>query len=559
MTRPRQTAVSLLASVAVLFAACIGSTSSGTVRPTPGGAVTIANASGTLWSCDFSPFNLSENGDSLGIIYETLVYDNLLNDAKTPWLASSYRWSADSKTLTFTIRPGVTWSDGQAFSAADVVFTFKMLEAYRALDLESVWNVLSEVTQSGADQVVMTFMRPAVPYLYQIAGRTAIVPQHIWSNILNPVSEAVPNPIGTGPFTAGASACTPQNITYSRNPHYWQKGLPHLQTVNYPAFIDNDVANQYLATGRAEWGGQFIPNIATSYLAKDQASNHYWFPPIHNVDLWFNVTKSPLDNKLVRRAFAYAIDRSGVSLRGEYGYEPPSNQTGVVTPTFSTWVDTVDAQKYDYKFDTAKATTLLEQLGFTKNGSGIFEDGSGTKLSFTVINIGGYTDWVASLQVIQDNLKQAGIEMAVQNLSSSDYFNALYTGNFQLAYGSVATSAGPNPYYELRNMLHSVTPADIDPIAAGNFGGFSSKSVDGLFDQFDSTTDPTQQHKLMNQIQAVMLEDVPVIPVTESVAWYEYSTKRLAGWPTRSDQFAAPAPWNLPDMEVTLLHLYKTG
>ena len=63
----------------------------------------------------------------------------------------------------------------------------------------------------------------------------------------------------------------------------------------------------------------------------------------------------------------------------------------------------------------------------------------------------------------------------------------------------------------------------------------------------------------MNQIEAFMLEDVPVIPVTESVAWYEYSTKSLAGWPTMSNQFAAPAPWNLPDMEVTLLHLYKAS
>ena len=56
-----------------------------------------------------------------------------------------------------------------------------------------------------------------------------------------------------------------------------------------------------------------------------------------------------------------------------------------------------------------------------------------------------------------------------------------------------------------------------------------------------------------------MLEDVPVIPVTEGVAWYEYSTKNIAGWPTPSDPFAAPAPWNLPDWEVTLLHLYKSS
>ncbi len=555
MTRHRHVAMSLLASLALLSAACSGSTSSPrTGQPAIGGVVTIDNASGTLWSCGFNPYNASVNGESFGIIYETLVYDNLLNDKKTPWLASSYLWSTDNKTLTFTIRSGVQWSDGQPFSAADVVYTFNLLKQNPALDLQLVWTVLSSVTQGGTDKVVMTFAQPAVPYFYQIAGQTAIVPQHIWTNIKGPVTAVMPNPVGTGPFTTGASSCTPQNITYTRNPNYWQRGLPHIQTVNYPAFTDNDLANQYLASGQAQWGGQFIPNIDTNYIAKDRAHNHYWFPPIHNVNLWFNLTKPPLDNKLVRQAFAYAIDRGSVSQKGEYGYEPAGNQTGVLTPTFSNWVDTAGAGKFKYKFDTAKATSLLRQAGFTKNSSGIFQDSSGMKLSFNVINIGGYTDWVASLQVIQDNLKQAGIEITVQNLNGSDYVNDLFTRNFQLAYGSLATSVGPNPYYELRNMLHSGTAANI-----GNYGGYVNKTVDGLFDQFGATTDSARQHKLMNQIEAAMLEDVPVIPVTESVAWYEYSTKGLAGWPTESDQFAAPAPWNLPDMEVTLLHLYKTS
>lgn len=521
--------------------------------------VTIANDSGALWTCGFNPYNASASGQSFGIIYEPLVYDNLLNDKKTPWLASSYQWSADNKTLTFTIRPGVRWSDGQPFSAADVVYTFNLLKENSALDLQSVWTVLGSVTQAGTDNVVMTFVQSAVPYFYEIAGQTPIVPQHIWTNIKNPTTEVLPNPVGTGPFTTGKSSCTPQNITYTRNPNYWQTGLPHLQTVNYPAFTDNDRANLYLASGQAQWGGQFIPNIDTSYVAKDKANNHYWFPPIHNVNLWFNLTKATLDNKLVRQAFAFAIDRAGVSQKGEYGYQPAGNQTGILTPTFSSWVDTAGSVKYNYRFDTAKATSLLQQAGFTKNSAGIFQDGSGKKMSFSVINIGGYTDWVASLQVIQDNLRQAGIEITVQNLSSTDYFNDLLTGNFQLAYGSLAMSVGPNPYYELRNTLYSGTTAGIGQAAAGNYGRYINKTVDRLFEQFDATTDSAQQHILMNQIEAAMLEDVPVIPVTESVAWYEYSTKGLAGWPTRSDQFAAPAPWNLPDMEVTLLHLYKTG
>jgi len=417
--------------------------------------------------------------------------------------------------------------------------------------------VLSSVTQEGADKVVMTFNQPAMPSFYQIASQTAIVPQHIWSTYSNPATQVVKGPIGTGPFTM--SQCTDQNIKFSRNPSYWQKGLPYLETVNYPAFVDNDQADLFLATGQAQWGGQFIPNIDTNFVAKDPTHNKYWFPPIDNVNIWFNVQRSPLNNKLVRQAFAYAIDRGSVSKKGEYGYEPAGNQTGVLSPTFDSWIDQGQAAKYGYKFDLAKAASLLQQAGYMKGSDGIYQDSSGKKLSFSIINIAGYTDWVASVQVIQDNLKQAGIDLKAQNLDSNAYFARLFTGNFDLAYGSVNTAPGPTPYYELRNTLHSANTAALGAIATGDYGRYSNPAADALFDQFAATADPATQHELIKQVEAIMLEDVPVIPVTEGVAWSEYSTKDFAGWPTPQDPYAAPAPWNLPDWEVVLTHLHTTA
>lgn len=559
MKRHRYPVVSLLASLTLVVCACGASSGGTTPNPTPktGGTLTIDNESGRLWDCDFNPYNGAVNGQSFGVLYEPLVYDNLLNDKKTSWLASDYSWSTDSKTLTFTIRPGVQWSDGQAFSAADVVFSFNLLKQHPELDLQADWAVLSSVVQNGTDKVVMTFNQPSVPNFYQIAAQTAIVPQHIWSTYKNPVTQVVKDPIGTGPFTM--SQCTGQNIKFSRNPNYWQKGLPYLDTVNYPAFLDNDPANLFLATGQAQWGGQFIPNIDTYYVARDPAHNKYWFPPIQNINIWFNVKRAPLDNKLVRQAFAYAIDRGSVSQKGEYGYEPAGNQTGVLSPTFDSWIDQGQAAKYSYKFDLAKAASLLQQAGYTKGSSGIYQDSSGKKLSFSIINITGYTDWVASVQVIQDNLKQLGIELKPQNMDSNAYFDKLFSGNFDLAYGSLNTSPGPTPYYELRNTLASATTAAIGATAAGDYGRYSNPAADALFDQFGATTDSGKQHDLIRQVEAIMLEDVPVIPITEGVAWYQYSTKDFAGWPTPQDPYAAPAPWNLPDWEVVLTHVYKTS
>jgi peptide/nickel transport system substrate-binding protein len=556
--RIHRSAISLVV-IALVATACAGGGTSTTsaAHPTAGGTLTIDNESGTLWNCGFNPFNGNVNFLSFGPVYEPLVYDNLLNDKKTPMLASAWKWSSDNKTLTFTIRPNVKWSDGQPFTADDVVYTFQLIKGNSALDLQSVWTVLADVTQQGSDQVVMTFQSPAVPYFYYIAGQQPIVPKHIWTQIKDPVAENDPVPIGTGPFLIQQGGCTPQNIAYTRNPTYWQSGLPYLDKVNYPAFTDNDPANQYLATGQAQWGGQFIPNIDTYYVNKDKANRHYWFPPIQNVNLFMNLTVKPFDNKLVRQALAYGIDRPKVSKIGEYGYQPAGSQTGIVIPTFNDWYDAGQADKYSYKFDPAKAQSLLQQAGFTKGSDGIFKDSSGKRLSFTVISISGYTDWTASLQVVADNMKQIGVEIKEQDIAHDDYFNKLFTGNFQLGYGSLSTSPGPNPYYELRNTLYSPTTAAIGQTASGDYGRFKDDTTDKLIEQFGATTDTAQQHQIMKQIEAIMLEQVPVIPVTESVAWYQYDTKLFAGWPTKDNAYAAPAPWNLPDWEQVLLRLHQ--
>ncbi|HYY45465.1 MAG TPA: ABC transporter substrate-binding protein [Candidatus Angelobacter sp.] len=548
--------ISSLAAISILVAAC-GTTSSSGGTPAKGGTLTIDNESGTLWNCGFNPFNGNVNFLVFGPVYEPLVYVNLLNGKETPMLASSYKWSADNKTLTFTIRSGVKWSDGQALTADDVVYTFQLIKSNSALDLQSVWSVLSDVTKQGSDQVVMTFQSPSAPSLYTVANQQPIVPKHVWASITDPVAENNPVPVGSGPFKIAQGGCTPQNIAYTRNPSYWQSGLPYLDKINYPAFTDNDPANQYLATGQAQWGGQFIPNIDTYYINKDKANRHYWFPPIQNVNVFINVTKKPFDKKLVRQALAYGIDRPKVSKIGEYGYQPPGNQTGVVTPTFNNWYDSNQAAKHGYKFDPAKAQSLLQQAGFTKGSDGIFKDSSGTRLSFPIISISGYTDWTASLQVVADNLKQIGVEVKEQDFSHDDYFNKLFTGDFTLGYGSLSTLPGPNPYYELRNTLHSKTSAPIGQTASGDYGRWNDATTDSLFDQFVATTDSATQHRIMNQIQGIMLEQVPLIPVTESVAWYQYDTRLFTGWPTKEDPYAAPAPWNTPDWEQVMLKVHK--
>jgi peptide/nickel transport system substrate-binding protein len=545
-----------VAGVLAVAACSAGSSSSSPSSTASGNAstnstLTISNENGALWTCGFNPLNASDTLLSVGFIYEPLVYVNPLQNGKTtPMLASSYSWGAGNKSLTFTIRQGVKWSDGTPMTAADVAYTFNLIKKYPALDLTGAWSVLSSVTASG-NTVTMNFSTVAVPYFYYIADQTPILPQHIWSTYSNPTTNPVTSPVGTGPYLM--SKCSPSNITYTANPHYWQPGLPKIAKIQYPAYTSNNTANNDLANGTAQWGAQYIPAINAFYTSKS-SDYHYWFPPTVNVSIVPNLTNPLLSNVKVREAISYAIDRQKVSTIGESGYEPPANQTGIVTPTFSSSVDNAAVSAWGNGYDPAKATSLLESAGFHMGSNGIMTNAAGKQLSFPIINIGDYSDWVASVQVIQQELKMVGIQITPDNLSNTDFDADLYYGKYQLAYYDQQTF-GPSAYYELNNWLNSANTAPVGKVAASNYERWSSPSTDQLLNQYATTTDAATQQSIMNQIQNVMVTEVPIIPVVEAVDWYQYDTGSFSGWPTPGNPYAQPSAYSYPDNEQVLLHL----
>ena len=234
----------------------------------------------------------------------------------------------------------------------------------------------------------------------------------------------------------------------------------------------------------AQLGAQFIPNIKAFYTSKSP-NYHYWFPPIANVSMFINLTVAPLNDLAVREAIAYGVDRPRVSAIGEYGYEPPSNQAAIVTPTFSSWLDTSLLSKYNYSYNPAKAISVLEKDGYKKGSDGIFAK-NGKELSFTIINVGGNSDWVAAVQVIASELAQVGIKITPDNLAYTDFTNDLYTGKYQLAYNNEV--GGPSPYYELRQLLYGPNSAPIGKLASTNWERYINPSTDKLFDEYAATT-----------------------------------------------------------------------
>jgi peptide/nickel transport system substrate-binding protein len=502
----------------------------------------LANEQGTLWSCSFNPFNPSTSPYSVGVTYETLSFVNSLQSGKvSPWLSTDYKWSNANKRLTFTMRKGVKWSDGTAFTATDVLYTFNLLKKFPALDLNAVWSVLSSVQTAGTDKVVFNFSHSAVPYFYYIAGQVPIVSKAVWSKIANPVTDPVKNPIGTGGYLM--SNCTPQNIRWTNNSAYWQAGKAVVKTVNMPAFLSNETCNQYLATGKSQWGSQFIPSINTYYVKK-KAGNAYWFPPVANVAIFPNLAVAPLNDTAVRKAISYGIDRTSVNNIGEYGYEPASNQTGIVAPTFSSWSSTAAVRTAGNSYDPIKAESLLKADGYVKDSKGIYAKG-GNELALTLSTNGGYSDWVAAMQVVATQLGKIGIKITVAPLAANTFYANLYAGKFQLAYN--AESGGPTPFYEFRQWLYSKNSAAIGTAASSNWERFKSPAVDSLLEQYGVTTSTKTQHSIVNQLQKLLVDQVPIIPVLEEVDWFQYNSKAFTGYPLASNPYAQPGLYNIPD------------
>src|SRR5580704_19101019 len=209
LSHARSVAVCICAAalMATAASACSSNNAAGTSGSTgSGGTLTIQGDTGNPSLVEyFNPFTPSTELHGAFLIYEPLEIPSPVNGAYTPFLATGYKFT-NSTTLVYTIRPGVKWSDGTAFTPADVVFTFNMLKKYPALDTTGIWAQISGVSASGND-VTFTFKAPDVPFAGTIA-QVPIVPEHIWSKISDPTKYADTNPVGTGPFMLSSFAPT---------------------------------------------------------------------------------------------------------------------------------------------------------------------------------------------------------------------------------------------------------------------------------------------------------------------------------------------------------------
>jgi len=543
--------LSFLTILVIVLAACGGSSGTAQLkRPAHPNSLTMLANEQDAYTQNFNPYSPGVISGTQGLIYETLLYVNRLDGSVKPWLASSYELASDAKSITFHMRPGVTWSDGQPLTSDDVIFTLNLILKNPSIDLTGIGAAVSSVSAPDANTVKVTLSKPFNPIVWILGGQIFILPRHTWSGVKgDPSQYADPNPVGTGPYIV--KSFTPQLVDLVKNPKFWQPGKPQVDEVKIPAYSSNDSAQLSLQKGQIDWTNLFIPALDRTYVALDKQHYHYWFPSSDDVMLYLNLTKAPFNDLQVRKAISLALNRETISKLGESGYEPPANPTGLVGESIQSYIDPQFAS-LQLTQNTSQADQTLESDGWTKGSDGFYAK-NGKQLAFNIIVVSGYTDYVADCQVMVKDLQAAGINATVSAMSNDAFTSALQNGQYDA--GILWTNPGPTPYYIYDGLLRSTNSASIGQSAPSNYERWIDPATDKLLDQYASSTDPQVQKQALDGLQQIMVEQLPSIPLTAEPYWYEYSTAKFVGWPDAQHPYAAPGTAEYPDIEIVLLNL----
>jgi len=508
-----------------------------------GGTVVINWGPKGSWTQNFNPLSNTPTDGTLELIYEPLLMFNQMKGGKVvPWLAQKYTWSNHNKSLTFSLRPNVKWNDGKPFTSADVKFSITLAKTNPAVTCGDCWSYLSSISTPSKTTVVFNFKKVNTTMLYYL-GRIDPVPQHVFSSV-NPVTFTNPHPVATGPFTVGSFS--PQVFTLVRNKHYWQKGLPYVDTLKFPAYTGNDSAQLAAVNGDLDWAGLLIPDAQSTYAAKSP-NNHFWFQGVGApVSLWLNTAHAPFNNVNVRRAIGLALNRQQIAKIAEYGYTNAGN-AGFVQPQFTkTWGDSSTLKMLPPAGNPSKAKSELSKAKNVNLGS-----------TFKIAVVQGWTDWNTAATLIVSQLKAIGINATVEPLAFGDYLTHLQQGNYDMAISWMAS--GPTPFY----LYHDdFTKAEIPPTngAAGalaNFSRWSDPKLDSLINAYQKTSSTSQQVKIVKQAQKIIASAMPVVPLfAGGDLWNEYSTRHFVGWPSPSNPYDIGSPYNHPSNLDVILHIH---
>jgi peptide/nickel transport system substrate-binding protein len=549
MKGQRRSIVALAAAFCVGLAAIAVTGASGRSTAQTAHPCVVATGSGdAAFIRNFNPFQAASQvarDFTAGAIYENLVITTAFGGGNVyNVLAKKLTMSKDGKTLTIAIQPNVKWSDGSRLTAADVAYSLNIGKQSKFADrigLTSPTSNIASIKASGKNQVTIRFKAPDSTFVGSQLSNVWIVPKKIWSKV-DVEKYTNTNPVGSGPFTK-ISKFSPQSYTLSKNPNYWKKGYPKVQCIQRIAAASNDAALLQHLNDQADWSHNFYPNVESSFQAKDPEHYHNSYLTTNlQIALYFDTTEYPYSLPAFRKAVSLAIDRKTVSKLGEYGYAPPTSALGIEF-MYPKWVDPAlkARAKAMAEFSPAAARKAFTDAGFTYK-SGDLYDPKGDRVKFQIHVIGGWSDWVASLQIISRNLQNVGIDASVKLEPDWGAWqpNAMSTKTVSLLWNYGNGDITPYAYFYSHFDPSQNLGKGVDSAATGNWEHYQSARGAALLKQFKATFDPAKQKKIAYQLEKLFLDEMPFVSLFVGPRWSAYSTKYFEGFPSWTNQYVDP-------------------
>jgi peptide/nickel transport system substrate-binding protein len=490
---PRLAALAVIAALA--FAACGSnaappSASQGpestsapaSEAPATGGTITFARTADIF---TFDPYNTQ---DDYSIFTELQVYDRLVKlsaDGKgvEPELATEWKVADDGLSATFTLREGVTFSDGSPMTADDVVFSLT-----RAIDQTGSWGFLfspvKSVSKVDEKTVKLEMSEAFAPLLPALSTFAASI--YSKANFEQFGDAAGEHPLGTGAFMLeqwdkGAK------LTLAKNPNYWQAGKPSLDKVIFTVVGDDNARVLQLQAGTVDII-DFVPPNQIDQIKGSGAQ-------IEQVDgtavgwLTLNEAKKPLDEANVRCALAYAVDRQAIADNVYFGLATPAKS---IIPSTTLFYDP-NTGPISFNLDTAKE--LLSKSSVP----------NGFDLTVTVPT--GDSTRLAIAQIWGDALKKIGVNLTIEQVEATTAQEQYNTEKYTVRI-SAWTNDTPDPDemmgagldYQVQNALHT---------------GYKSDEVRNLVLQARKELNEATRAQLYSQIQTKVSQECPFIYTVE--------------------------------------------
>lgn len=461
----------------------------GSSAPQRGGDLVFARTAGN------TTLDPVEPTDNESIWTNQQIYDTLYAvtpDGKDirPSLATSYEVSEDKLTYTFQLREDVKFSNGRPMTADDVAFSINRA-ANSGEGLTYLDAAIQEVTATEKYTVQVTTKYPWGPLVADLSlFVNAVIPEDFAGKS---EEEFFEKPIGTGPFMV-AEWNKGRSLELVRNPHYWKKNRPYLDSITYTRVADENQRVLQLK-GRQAHIVRFPPDSQLESLKAMPTVEAKAFPSSSVTYVLMNNKKEPFDDVHVRRALSYAIDREALVKGALFGHGEPAD-------SFLAISDPHHTSQPSLTHDLAKAKKELA-LSSVPGGfsTELLVTPSGTRVA----------------EILQQQLKKIGVKVSIRTVDANQILDVLADGKYEM---SVEYWTDDIPDSDER------TSWFLDQESGNDYHTFyENPELKKLVTQAQRETDQGKRAELYEKIQQVQASELPQIPLYYSPYAYAWSTK----------------------------------